>query len=344
VGSAEATTAERTEAGKAEAGAVAGDATASTDAGTTTAHAEDPCNGEPSAVRVEAVYGPGGELLAGLESAHVEALTLLVTELSSCYSGGTDLSLDVPPTHVLREQGARGAILVPIRDGWRLTDLLVLTSTSTAYVPADVVDAMENLALQAGSRLAALRRVAELEELVHRDALTGVGNRGLWDVAVANRRSGERRSGDRRRESVWLAVADVDRFKAVNDTRGHLTGDLLLRKLAELLAGLPGWSVFRLGGDEFALFGPADDGAWPAELAEVTAQAQEALAEYGASVSVGAVLTTRDRLASAHARADRALYRRKREGGAGLSVAGVEAAVPPATVSTPSGAGTHVAR
>jgi diguanylate cyclase (GGDEF)-like protein len=271
--------------------------------------------------RVEAVHGPDGALLASLEVEQVTALATLVTELSSCYSGGTDLSLDVPPTHVLRERGARGAILVPIRDGWRLTDVLVLTSTTTSYVPADVVDAVENLCLQAGSRLAALRRVAELEELVHRDALTGVGNRGLWDVAMADPTP----DGHPPRP-FWLAVADVDRFKAVNDSRGHLTGDLLLRRLAELFAGLlPGWSVFRLGGDEFALFGPADDGAEPAVLAEVTGQAQELLASYGSSVSVGAVLTTRDRLASAHAGADRALYRCKRGGGGGLVVAGVDA-------------------
>lgn len=298
------------------------------DAGTTTACAEHTGDGEQVALRVEAVYGPGGELLAQLETAQVEALISLVAELSSCYSGGTDLSLDVPPTHVLREHGARGAILMPIRDGRRLTDVLVLTSMTTAHVPADVVDAMENLSLQAGSRLAALRRAAELEDLAHRDALTGVGNRGLWDAAVADARSDEQRSGDRRREPVWLAVADVDRLTAVNDTRGHLTGDLLLRGLAGLLTTLPGWSVFRLGEDEFAFFGPADDGAWPAALAEVTEQAQELLAQFGAGVSVGAVLTTRDRLASARARADRALCRRKREGGGGLSVARAEAVVP----------------
>lgn len=276
--------------------------------------------------RATATTGPDGAALAHLAPQDVAVLVDLVADLSSCYSGGTDLSLDAPPTQVLRTLGVRGAVIVPIRDGWRQTDLLVLTSAATAYVAPDAVDALELLCLQAGSRLAALRRVAELEELVHRDALTGVGNRGLWQMAVgdlgldAEGRPGRRR--DSARDPMWVAVADVDRFKAVNDGQGHLTGDELLRRLAETFAALPGWSVFRLGGDEFALFGPADDDAtWPGALETAVGRAQAVLAEYGATVSVGAALTTRDRLALAHARADRALYRRKRAGGAGLTVA-----------------------
>lgn len=290
-------------------------------------------SGQP---RATAVTGPDGAALGHLTADDVAVLVDLVADLSSCYSGGTDLSLDVPPTQVLRALGVRGAVIVPIRDGWRLTDLLVLTSVATAYVAPDAVDALELLCLQAGSRLAALRRVAELEELVHRDALTGVGNRGLWQVVVgdlgldAGGRPGRR--DDTARDPMWVAVADVDRFKAVNDGQGHLTGDELLRRLAETFAAMPGWSVFRLGGDEFALFGPADDDAFrPVVLDAAVDQAQAVLSEYGAAVSVGAALTTRDRLALAHARADRALYRRKRAGGGGLTVASVG----PETGTTP---------
>ena len=270
---------------------------------------------------VAGAVGSASGALASLDDAHVLELRDLVSELASCYSGGTDLSLAVPPTHVLRERGVRGVVLVPIRDGWRLTDLLALASATTSFVSADVVDAVESLCLQAGSRLAALRRVAELETLVHRDPLTGVGNRGLWNVVLQDAipvRPG--RDAPPSPDPVWLAVADVDRFKQVNDTRGHVTGDEVLCALASLFSTLPGWSVFRLGGDEFTMFGPAGSTPWPHELAAVSAQARDLLAPFGASVSIGAVRTTRDDLTRAMEVADRALYRRKRAGGDGLTL------------------------
>lgn len=273
--------------------------------------------------RATAATGPAGPTLTRLAPDDVAALAELVEDLSSCYSGGTDLSLDVPPAQALRTNGARGAVIVPIRDGWRMTDLLVLTSAETAYVAPDAVDGLELLCLQAGSRLAALRRVAELEELVHRDALTGVGNRGLWQMVVGDTPGGRAFGRDAGPgQPMWVAVADVDRFKAVNDGHGHLIGDEVLRRVAETFAGLPGWSVFRLGGDEFALFGPADDdGGWPRALGAAVDEAQTVLGEYGVAVSVGAARTTRERLALDHALADSALFRRKRAGGAGLTVA-----------------------
>ncbi|MBO1751475.1 EAL domain-containing protein [Actinotalea sp. BY-33] len=121
---------------------------------------------DDGALDVAGTIGDGAAGLTGLPDAQVLALRDLVADLASCYSGGTDLSLAVPPTHVLRERGARGVVLVPIRDGWDLTDMLVLTSGARSFVAPDVVDAVEALCLQAGSRLAALRRVAELEDLL----------------------------------------------------------------------------------------------------------------------------------------------------------------------------------
>ncbi|WP_035061321.1 GAF domain-containing protein, partial [Cellulomonas bogoriensis] len=113
-------------------------------------------------VTVAARRGPVADVLVGMPDAQVHQLRELVTDLTSCYSGGTDLSLAVPPMHTLRERGIRGVLVVPVRDGWNLTGVLTVVSTSSAYVAPESVDAIEALVLQAGSRLAALRRVAEL--------------------------------------------------------------------------------------------------------------------------------------------------------------------------------------
>jgi diguanylate cyclase (GGDEF)-like protein len=109
------------------------------------------------------------------------------------------------------------------------------------------------------ARATAERRQVEAErigrELVHsdhHDALTGLPNRkatpALIDEALA-RRSGE--PGD----EVAVLLFDLDRFKHVNESLGHFTGDLLLRDVAARVeaALIPGQQMSRLGGDEFLI-------------------------------------------------------------------------------------------
>jgi len=94
-----------------------------------------------------------------------------------------------------------------------------------------------------------------LDHMAHHDELTGIPNRVLlWD-----RLSGAIAAS--RRDGTFLSVLflDVDRFKSINDTLGHLAGDELLQQVS---AGLRAMlrdrdTVARLGGDEFALILPA---------------------------------------------------------------------------------------
>ena len=96
-----------------------------------------------------------------------------------------------------------------------------------------------------GARARRLRVVADT------DLLTGLANRRSFvreaDRAVAQ----ARRTGS----FAAVAIADLDRFKVVNDTLGHLAGDDLLRLVAQRLAAAVGPNdlVARIGGDEFAL-------------------------------------------------------------------------------------------
>jgi diguanylate cyclase len=102
-----------------------------------------------------------------------------------------------------------------------------------------------------GERVVAGRRhrreVTAARRLARTDHLTGLGNRrALFEATGDALASGE---------PVGLMLVDLDAFKAVNDTHGHVAGDQVLRAAAARLlrAAGPGYLVARLGGDEFAV-------------------------------------------------------------------------------------------
>ncbi len=106
----------------------------------------------------------------------------------------------------------------------------------------------------------ALRREAS------RDALTGLWNRkAILEIFERELLRSQRRGG-----SVGVIMADVDHFKAVNDSRGHVAGDLVLRIIASEIAAVvrPYDSVGRYGGEEFLIVVPGCGDAETWELAE----------------------------------------------------------------------------
>lgn len=93
----------------------------------------------------------------------------------------------------------------------------------------------------------------ELETLAATDVLTGLANRRAFglrlkeEVQLANQADGP--------DSFAVLMIDLDGFKGVNDTHGHVAGDALLCEVADRLCKICGHarSIARLGGDEFAL-------------------------------------------------------------------------------------------
>lgn len=92
------------------------------------------------------------------------------------------------------------------------------------------------------------------------DSLTGLPNRALFMNRLETALERTRSSSDRRTSILFI---DLDRFKYVNDSLGHIVGDLLLKGIAERLKQCmrPQDTVARLGGDEFTILieGPHDD-------------------------------------------------------------------------------------
>jgi diguanylate cyclase (GGDEF)-like protein len=117
-----------------------------------------------------------------------------------------------------------------------------LATTSSSVVQGLVLD------VSAGEK-----STGELVRLAQCDSLTGLANRSVLDVRLAE--ALERATPQ---DAVALVLLDLDRFKLVNDTLGHQIGDALLRQVAVRLedAAPPGAVLARLGGDEFVVMVP----------------------------------------------------------------------------------------
>ena len=117
-------------------------------------------------------------------------------------------------------------------------------------------------------------QVEQIEKLALYDVLTGLANRRLFHDRLEQAFLQAKRNGT----GFSLMLLDLDRFKEINDTLGHHTGDAVLTHLAERLRGVARASdtVARLGGDEFALvLLGAQDGASALFVAERIRRALE---------------------------------------------------------------------
>jgi diguanylate cyclase (GGDEF)-like protein/PAS domain S-box-containing protein len=115
-------------------------------------------------------------------------------------------------------------------------------------------------------------QVALSQQAMH-DSLTGLANRTLLVDRVTQTLARAKRS----QTSTGLIFLDIDRFKEINDTRGHGAGDRVLREVAARLLGAvrPMDTVSRLGGDEFVVLLPGLHG--PLDGVSVGARITEAL-------------------------------------------------------------------
>jgi diguanylate cyclase len=117
------------------------------------------------------------------------------------------------------------------------------------------------------SQVESLRvQLTKSQELTARDSLTNAYSRNHFDAALGK----AVRESDRFGTSLSLVMADLDGFKTINDTFGHLVGDEVLRKLVELMIENTKGSdcVARFGGEEFAIILPSTDLRGSAAVAE----------------------------------------------------------------------------
>jgi diguanylate cyclase (GGDEF)-like protein len=175
------------------------------------------------------------------------------------------------------------------------------------------------------ARVRAALRTKRLQDLLQQqsflDGLTGLWNRSYLD----HRLEGELNIARRYERRLSLLLGDIDHFKRVNDTHGHLFGDYVIQRIAEALSTHARRSdiACRYGGEEFALLLPSaglDEASVVAERLRVAVEASPfelRAAPVHVTISFGVAstegldpLTTESLIA----RADRALYNAKEAG------------------------------
>ena len=135
-------------------------------------------------------------------------------------------------------------------------------------------------------------RQRQLEELAVRDPLTGVGNYRLLSERLDYEIARHTRSG----QPFAVMLLDLDGFKAINDTVGHLVGDRVLIEVANALTGSVRTqdTLARQGGDEFSILAPETDAEQAAIMATRVQEAVKAATSGSVGTSVGWVTFPHD--------------------------------------------------
>jgi len=276
--------------------------------------------------RVAMVGTPGGDL-ASLPARRVEA-----GELLSRVVGSFDVVVVVIPGD---GPEASLTLIAELRCQAvsQSAEVVAICPPDRPDIVAQALDlgAAETIATPTGfaeAQLRILRRVTRKREADHlRKSIDTDLRLARFDplTGLLNRREAERRLALPSPGGFALVIADIDRFKRVNDALGHATGDTALKAVAKAMTGgLPDTGfVSRIGGDEFLIrldCGRAEALVATVEtlrrhIAGVTAGDGDAVTRMPVSVSLGAALAAPGETPDdVWKRADAALYRAKRRG------------------------------
>lgn len=229
-------------------------------------------------------------------------------------------SMDVPCKHV-SPKAAMATMCVPLTAQGETMGLLALENMAgEGAADASLAIYIELMSETLGLALANLNLREALHAKALTDPLTGLRNRHELDGTLRRMAADASAKGN----SLGVLMIDIDRFKKLNDAHGHDAGDLVIRAVADAVAGAAGreGAAFRYGGEEFLLLLPDRDEAGALDVAEGIERSLEDLhLNHGGSaigpvtVSMGlALYPQHGQPQSLVATADAALYRAKEQG------------------------------
>jgi diguanylate cyclase (GGDEF)-like protein len=236
-----------------------------------------------------------------------------------------DPAADPAEVALLRRDGHRSLAMVPLVAKGETIGLVELLGAGPLRLDERRLDLLQAMANEAAMALGNAQLYETTRALADRDPLTGFFNHRYLHERLGEEILRAQRSG----APLAVLMIDLDDFKAVNDTLGHLFGDEVLRWAAEQIrAVLRGSDVAaRYGGDEFAVVLPDTPAAGAREVGErivATLRDRPYRAEgrgpvaVGASIGIASFPADGRTPAALIAGADAALYRVKAGGGGGV--------------------------
>ena len=230
------------------------------------------------------------------------------------------------------EQGGHpeNALVVPIQRSGQLMGAMELYLNTWRELTDDQADLLNGVASEAAMAIRHAQLFAAQEENALTDELTRLPNRR----ALAQSFLQETQRARRRRSPISFLMIDLDHFKHVNDTYGHLSGDSVLHELAQILKTSARESdvCARYGGEEFALILTETAEAGARVLAErIRAKVAAATFPGGLklTISIGLAATDEPTLFTQLIdRADQALYAAKQAGRNQVRVADMSGPAP----------------
>jgi diguanylate cyclase (GGDEF)-like protein len=219
------------------------------------------------------------------------------------------------------EFGFRSVAIYPLTTRRGTVGIMNLSAhDQVVHFPADEVEAMSAIALQAAAVIEHLSLLEHVRQQAERDGLTGLYNRRFaleaLRVAIDAAHLANR--------SLAVAMLDVDGMKQLNDSRGHSAGDAILQRVAAALttAFHDTDTIARYGGDEFLVLMPDATVHTALDRCEgllVTLAEDEPSA--GASIGIAMFPADGASAAALMESADAAMYAAKRAGNGGIALA-----------------------
>ncbi|MFC2107934.1 diguanylate cyclase [Candidatus Bipolaricaulota bacterium] len=160
--------------------------------------------------------------------------------------------------------GTNSELAVPILFNDNPLGVINIESPQVGFFDDEDRRLIEVVANHLAITLSNISSQADLREQAVRDPLTGLFNRHYFNSIIAS----ELNRSDRYERPLSLMMVDVDGFRAVNNTMGHLQGDMVLRNVARMLEKnvRDADRVIRYGGDEFLILMPETDGQGAAQF------------------------------------------------------------------------------
>ncbi len=199
------------------------------------------------------VLGGSPERFEGFEFGDNAGLCSMVVKNKHFLPAGEDLRErdTVVFTRKLRLRGMESLMVLPLIVQDSPIGTFVLAARAAGRFPKKTREMLGVISNQVAVSIENAKIYKRMEEMATTDGLTGLPNHRTFQARFSEMLA----RAERTRKPLALVITDVDKFKAVNDTYGHPVGDLVLKRVARVLAEQVRKVdlVARYGGEEFAM-------------------------------------------------------------------------------------------